>query len=96
MVIVAKVQATTHMPSIKALKDTFKISAIIIKQTLKQISIIATHHAISILFHRKRLKNKQSLPNTLIQIQNHSNHIHVDYFIVSGHAQQYFRFTIKI
>jgi hypothetical protein len=61
IITTAGARATTHIPSINSLHDTFKIPVSTIKHTLKNINIIAIHHAMSILLHNRRLENHQAL-----------------------------------
>ena len=61
MVLVAGARATTHIPSMKNLETKFKLPLIKIKNTFQQINIIATQYAHSILLHKWRLENRQSI-----------------------------------
>ena len=58
MVIAANARVTTHIPSMKALETKFKLPAMKIKSTFKQININAIQHAHSILIHKRRIENK--------------------------------------
>jgi hypothetical protein len=62
MVIIAGAQATTHTHSLNTLHDTLKISQSEIKQTCININTIAIQHAMSILLHKRQLKDNQPLP----------------------------------
>jgi hypothetical protein len=62
IVITAGARATTHLPSIKYLHTLFKIPVLRITQTFTNINIIAIHHAMSILLHKRRIENNQPLP----------------------------------
>jgi hypothetical protein len=48
-------------PFINLFHDTFKIPVPTIKHIFRNINIIAIHHAISILLHKQRIENHQSL-----------------------------------
>ena len=63
MVISAGARGTTHIPSIKQLKTTYKLSETIIKSTLTNINTIAIQYLTSIILHKRRLENNQPLPN---------------------------------
>jgi hypothetical protein len=63
IVITTGARATTHIPSIKHLRTIFKIPEIRIKQAFTNINIIAIHHAMSILLHKRRIENNQTLPH---------------------------------
>jgi hypothetical protein len=63
IVITAGAWAITHIPSIKHLHTTFKIPETRIKQAFTNINIIAIYHAMSILFHKRRIENNQTLPH---------------------------------
>jgi hypothetical protein len=60
MVIAAGARATTHIPSMKALETKFKLPTTKIKNTFRQINIIAIQYAHSILIHKKRLEKKKN------------------------------------
>lgn len=60
-VIITRARASTHISSIESRHETFRISKTTIKQTLKNINIIAIHHAMSILLHKHRFENNQPL-----------------------------------
>jgi hypothetical protein len=64
MVLTAGARATTHLSTMTILYDTLKIPKSNIKQTCTNINIIAIHHAMSILLHKRKLENNQPLPNT--------------------------------
>ena len=61
IVLVSGARATTHIPSMKALETQLKLPTTSIKNTFKQINIIATQYAHSILIHKRRLENKQPI-----------------------------------
>jgi hypothetical protein len=61
MVLVAGARATTHIPSMKSLE--IKLPIMKIKSTFKQINIIATQYAHSILVHKRRLEIRQLVTN---------------------------------
>ena len=63
IVISAGVRGTTHIPAIKQLKTTYKLSEALIKSTLTNINIIAIQHLTSIILHKRRLENNQPLPD---------------------------------
>ena len=66
VVLVAGARGTTHIPSMKKLETTLKYPLTKIKDTCKQLNIIATQYAHSILVHKQRLENRQTisdLPN---------------------------------
>jgi hypothetical protein len=62
IVFTASACATTYIPSIKHLHTQFKIPEPQIKHTFSNINIIAIHHAMSILLHKRLIENNQSLP----------------------------------
>ena len=49
IIIIAGARATTHIPSMKSLKNKFKIPMLTIKHTFKTINTIAIKYAMSIL-----------------------------------------------
>ena len=61
MVLVTRARGTTHIPSMKELETTFKIPITKIKNTFKQINIIVTQYAHSILVHKQRIENQQTI-----------------------------------
>ena len=61
IVITAGARATTHIPSMKILKEKFKIPQKTIRQTFIEINTIAIQHAMSIILHKKRLENNEPL-----------------------------------
>jgi hypothetical protein len=63
IIIIVGARATIHIPSINSLHATFKLPISTIKHTLKNINIIAIHHAMSILLHKHRIENHQPLPD---------------------------------
>ena len=58
-VLVAGARATTHTPSMNKLEEKLKLPVMKIKSTFKQINIIVTQYAHSILVHKCRLENQQ-------------------------------------
>ena len=62
IVITASARATTYIPSMKILEEKFKIPKNTIKQTFSEINTIAIQHAMSIILHKRRLENNESLP----------------------------------
>jgi hypothetical protein len=62
IVIVAGARGTTHAPSMKQLEQTFKISETSIQNTFKTINTIAIQYAGSIILHKRRIENNQSIP----------------------------------
>jgi hypothetical protein len=63
LVITVGAKATTHPPSIHHLYHLFTIPLPIIKNSFTNINIIAIHHAMSILLHKRCIENNQPLPN---------------------------------
>jgi hypothetical protein len=63
MVLAAGARATTHIPSMKELETKLKLPTTIIRNTFKQINIIAIQYAHSILVHKRRLENRQPITN---------------------------------
>jgi hypothetical protein len=61
-------RATTHIPLMNELETKLKLPTSQIRSTFKQINIIATQYAHSILIHKRRIENKQSIAN----LQNHN------------------------
>jgi hypothetical protein len=64
IVITAGARATAHIPSMKVLEHTLKIPMATIKNTFRNINTIAIHYAMSILLHKRRIENRQPLPQT--------------------------------
>ena len=62
IVITAGARATTHIPSMKILEEKFKIPKETIRQTFIDINTIAIQHAMSIILHKRRLENNETLP----------------------------------
>ena len=60
-------KATIHIPSMKKLEIKLKLPTLQIKNTFKQINIIAIQYAHLILIHKRRLEKRQSI----IGLQNH-------------------------
>ena len=61
IVITAGARATTHISSMKILKEKFKILKETIRQTFTEINTIAIQHAMSIILHKRRLENNEPL-----------------------------------
>ena len=61
IVLVAGARATTHIPSMKKLETKLKLPIMKIKNTFKQINIIAIQYAHLILVHKRRLQNRQPI-----------------------------------
>jgi hypothetical protein len=68
IVLASGARATTHIPSMNALATKLKLPTSHIKSTFKQLNIIAIQYAHTILIHKRRLENKQSI----IGLQNHT------------------------
>jgi hypothetical protein len=66
MVLTAGARATTHIPSILKLHHTFKIPELKIKHMFTNINIIAIHHAMSILLHKRRIENNQPISHPFL------------------------------
>jgi hypothetical protein len=64
MVLTAGARASTHVSTMTLLHDKLKIPKPSIKQTCIKINNIAIHHAMSILLHKRHLKNNQPLPTS--------------------------------
>jgi hypothetical protein len=62
LVLASGARATTHIPSMNELVTKLKLPPSQIRGTFKQINIIAIHYAHSILVHKRRIENKQSIP----------------------------------
>ena len=62
-ILASGARATTHIPSMNALETQLIIPTPQIKNTLRQINIIAIQYAHSILIHKRRLENKQPINN---------------------------------
>jgi hypothetical protein len=62
IVIAAGAKGTTHVPSMKQLKQTFKIPKNNINQAFKEINAIAIQYASSILLHKRCIENNQAIP----------------------------------
>ncbi|HYP42599.1 MAG TPA: hypothetical protein VEQ18_01105 [Candidatus Nitrosocosmicus sp.] len=63
VVITAGSRGTTHIPSMKYLEDKFNLSKTKIKHTFKEINTIAIQYAGSIVLHKRKLENNQTIPN---------------------------------
>ena len=62
IVIIAGARGTTHIPSMKQLEQSFKISENNVHNTFKAINTIAIQFASSILQHKRRIENNQAIP----------------------------------
>ena len=62
LVIAAGARGTTHIPSKEQLEKTFKLSETSINHAFKEINTIALQYANSILLHKRRIENNQSIP----------------------------------
>ena len=62
IVITTGARATTHIPSMKILEEKFKIPEKTIRRIFTKINTIAIEHAMSIILHKRRLKNNEPLP----------------------------------
>jgi hypothetical protein len=58
IVLASGARATTHIPSMNALGTQLKLPTPQIKNTFRQINIIAIKYAHSILIHKRRIENK--------------------------------------
>ena len=67
IVLASGAKATTHIPSMNELETKLKLPTSQIRSTFKQINIIATQYAHSILIHTRHIENKQSIT----YLQNH-------------------------
>jgi len=65
IVLASGARATTHIPSMSALETQLKLPTTQIKNTFRQINIIAIQYAHTILTHKRWLENKQPLNNLL-------------------------------
>ena len=63
MVIIAGARGTTRAPSMKQLVTTFQLAKMQAKHTFEAINTLAIHHAGSILLHKRRIENNQTLPS---------------------------------
>ena len=63
MVLTAGARATTHIPSMNELETKLELPTTKIRNTFKQINIIAIQYTHSILVHKRRLENKQPITN---------------------------------
>ena len=68
IVLVSSARATTHIPSMNALKTKLKLPKSQIRNTFQQINIITIQYAHSILIHKGRIENKQPIHN----LRNHT------------------------
>ena len=60
--MVITTRGTTHAPSMKQLKQTFKLSEISVGNTFQNINTNAIHYASSILLHKRQIENNQAIP----------------------------------
>jgi hypothetical protein len=65
IVLTGGARAMAHIPSMKILEENLKIPMVSIKNTFKNINTIAIQYAMSILLHKRKLKNHQPLPQNL-------------------------------
>ena len=63
IVITTGARGTTHTPSMKQLITTFQITENAAKNTFETINTLAIQYAGSILLHKRRIENNQSIPN---------------------------------
>jgi hypothetical protein len=56
-VLASGARVTTHIPSMKELETKLKLPTTKIKNTFKQINLIALQYAHSLLVHKRRLEN---------------------------------------
>jgi hypothetical protein len=61
MVLASGARATTHIPSMQELETKLKLPTTQIRNTFKQINVIATQYAHSILVHKRRIENRQPI-----------------------------------
>jgi len=62
MVLTAGARGTTYTPSIKLLEKRLKIPESSIKNTFKKINTISIQYAASIILHKRKIENNQTLP----------------------------------
>ena len=62
LVITAGARGTTHAQSVQQLATQFNICETSIKHTFNNINTIAIQFAGSILLHKRRIENNQSIP----------------------------------
>ena len=62
IVITAGARAIAHIPSMKLLETNFKMPMLTIKNSFKNINTIAIQYAMSIVLHKRRIKNQQPIP----------------------------------
>jgi hypothetical protein len=62
IVITAGARGTTHTPSMQKIITTFKIPENTVKHTFEAINTSAIYHAGSILLHKRRIENNQTIP----------------------------------
>ena len=61
IVLASGARATTYIPSMTELETKLKLPTSQIRNTFRQINIIATQYAHSILIHKRRIENKQPI-----------------------------------
>jgi hypothetical protein len=60
--ITAGARDTTHIPSLQLMIDKLKIPETNAKNTFKKINTIAIQYASSIILHKRKIENNQTLP----------------------------------
>ena len=68
IVLASGARATIHIPSMNELATKLKLPTSQIRSTFKQINIIAIQYAHTILIHKRRIENRQSITG----LQNHT------------------------
>jgi hypothetical protein len=63
IIITAGARGTTHAPSMNQLIATFQLAENAVKNTFEAINTTTIQHAGSILLHKRRIENNQSIPN---------------------------------
>ena len=61
IVLASGARATTHIPSMNELETKLKLPTSQIRNTFKQLNIIAIQYAHSILIHKRRIENRQPI-----------------------------------
>ena len=61
MVITIGARATSYIPSMKIIEEKFQIPELSIRNTFSEINTIATHHAMLIILHKKKIENNEPL-----------------------------------
>ena len=62
IIVTAGARAISHIPSMKILETKFKIPEQRVRNTFKEINIIAIHYAMSIILHKRRIENNELIP----------------------------------